>query len=111
MVYVYLAPLAQHEEETREQMLKRTALGATELFGAAIKSPPTVVRAMEKEGPKMLRRTAPGMVRFRMCVPTKPEDVAAVMAKIAASDFACVFSSRRTISSRSSSLSHGFKWT
>ena len=54
---MYLTPLEQDDNETREQMLTRTSLGAEELFGAAIKSPPTVVRAAEKEGPKVLRRT------------------------------------------------------
>eukprot|EP00966_Prymnesium_polylepis_P050244 1163262-Prymnesium_polylepis.2 len=66
MAFVYLTPLEQYDEETREQMLTRTALGAAELFGAALKYPPTVVRAVEKEGPKVLRRTTPGVVRFRL---------------------------------------------
>ena len=57
MALVYLTSLEQDDNETREQMLTRTSLGAEELFGAAIKSPPTVVRAAEKEGPKVLRRT------------------------------------------------------
>ena len=47
MAFVYLTPLEQDDNETREQMLTRTSLGAEELFGAAIKSPPTVVRAAE----------------------------------------------------------------
>ena len=99
MAYVYLAPLAQYDDETREQMLKRTALSAAELFGAALKSPPTVVRAVEKEGPKILRRMTPGMVRFRTCVPTLPSDIVLLMARIAASDFACIFEAPDNIKS------------
>ena len=29
--------------------------------------------------------------KFRMCVPTKPEDIVTVKARIVASEFACVF--------------------
>eukprot|EP00966_Prymnesium_polylepis_P226658 5243812-Prymnesium_polylepis.1 len=46
-------------------MLTRTSLGAEELFGAAIKGPPTVVRAAEKEGPKVLCRTKKVLCRTK----------------------------------------------
>jgi|EP00966_Prymnesium_polylepis_P013490 hypothetical protein len=77
------------EAETREAM-QRTVANAYNTPSPAhtlMKSPPSVLRAVKKEGPRVLWRETPGLVRFRMNVPSEQKAINELHASIDRSEY------------------------
>ena len=92
-VFAFLVPMVVDDTESRNDVMQRTCANVYSIFGPLVKSPPSVVRGTLKEGPRVVRSTLPGLVRFRMNVPSEQKAANAIQTAINSSEYALALES------------------